>query len=195
MSNIGGEDLGPQDLKIIGLEKNIQELIQSIQRGQHFWMRQQGFMVSLSQQRESQLRELNLLNKEIMLMEQKNFKLEYALEMLKKEEANINKIIASFEQKVSRMNADLVIQKDLKDELEDKNCVMKTECILSFQELELELIKLQSDLKNLSTEKVALKEELRSAQQESLSWEKKVINIVIVYFLKFLNRVTIIIVN
>ncbi|XP_076637088.1 coiled-coil domain-containing protein 40-like isoform X3 [Colletes latitarsis] len=173
-ARIGDENLSPQDLKIITLEKNIQELIQNIQKAQQFWMRQQGFMVSLSQQRESQLRELNLLDKEIMIMGQKNFKLEYTLEILMKEETNINKIIVSLEQKMLHINADLVIQKDLKEELEDKNCIIKNECILSFQELELELIKLQNNLKNMCTEKMILKEELKSLQQESLSWGKKV---------------------
>ncbi|KZC09343.1 Coiled-coil domain-containing protein 40 [Dufourea novaeangliae] len=169
-----GEDLSPQDLRITSLEKNIQELQQSIQKAQQFWMRQQGFMVSLSQQRESQLRELSILDKEIMIMGQKNFKLEYALEMLMKEESHVNKSIFSLQQKLLRMNTDLVTQKDLKEELEDKNCIIKNECILSFQELELELIKLQSNLRNICSEKVILKEELKSAQQESLSWEKKV---------------------
>lgn len=169
--------MSPQDLKIISLEKNIQELIQNIQKAQQFWMRQQGFMVSLSQEKESQLQEINLFDKEIMIMEQKNVKLEYALEMLTKEEASTNKIIISLRQKVSHINADLVVQKDLREELEDKNCIIKNECILSFEELKLELIKLQSNLRNLCTEKIILKEELKSLQQESLSWEKKVINI------------------
>ncbi|XP_076222304.1 lethal (2) 41Ab isoform X2 [Nomia melanderi] len=168
-----GENLSPQDLKIISLEKNIQELVQSIQKAQQFWIRQQGFMVSLSQQRESQLRELNLLDKEIMITGQKNFKLEYTLDMIMKDEACINKIILSLQQKLLRMNAGLVIQKDLKDELEDKNCIKKNEYILSFQELELELIKLHSNLKSLCTEKAMLKEELKFTQEESLSWKKQ----------------------
>ncbi|KOC60545.1 Coiled-coil domain-containing protein 40, partial [Habropoda laboriosa] len=172
--NIGGEDLSPQDLKIISLEKNMQKLQQNIKKTQQFWMRQQSFVVSLSQQRESQLRELNLLEKEIMIMGQKNFKLEYALTMLAKEEENANKIIISLNQKLLRINIDLVKQNDLKKELEDKNCVIKSEYILSFQEFELELIKLQSDLKHLCTDKIMLKEELKLAQQESLSWGKKV---------------------
>lgn len=179
--------MSPQDLKIVSLEKNIQELQQNIKKAQQFWLRQQGFFVSLSQQRESQLRELNLLEKEIMIIGQKNFKLEYALEMLTKEEANVNKIITSLNQKLSRMNSNLVVQKDLEKELEDKNCIMKNECLLSFQELELEVIKIQSDLKNLCTEKILLKEELNSAQQESLAWEKKVIYLLLQYHLFLYN--------
>lgn len=167
--------MSPQDLKIVSLEKSIQTLQQDIKKTQQFWMRQQGFVVSLSQQRETQLQELNLLGKEIMIMGQKNFKLEYALEMLAKEEANTTKIMVSLEQKLSRINTDLVIQKDLRKILEDKNCIAKNECILNFQKFEFELIKLQTDLKNVYTEKAILKEELKSAQQESSCWEKKVI--------------------
>nr|XP_012143520.1 PREDICTED: coiled-coil domain-containing protein 40-like [Megachile rotundata] len=174
LPDIGGEELSPQDLKINSLEKSIQELEQNIQKSQQFWLRQQGFIVSLSEQRESQLQQLNLLEKEIMIMRQKNLKLNYALEILAKEETNTNKSIASLNKKLSFMNANLSMQKDLKRELENKNCIVTNESILSFQEFELELIKLRSDLNNLNSEKISLKEELENALQESLSWQKKV---------------------
>lgn len=63
----GNEELSPQDLKIISLQKNIQEILQNNQKAQQFWIRQQGFMVALSHQRESQLRQLNLLDKEVLI--------------------------------------------------------------------------------------------------------------------------------
>ena len=63
--------MSPLDLKVISLEKNIQELQQTIKKTQQFWLRQQGFVVSLSQQRESQLQQLNFLEKEVMIMGQK----------------------------------------------------------------------------------------------------------------------------
>lgn len=175
LPSTNAEELSPLDIKIVGLEKNIQEFQLNIKKTQQFWLRQQGFVVSLSQQRELQLQEINFLQKEVMIMGQKNFKLEYALEMLTKEQANVNKAVISLDQKLSRINSNLMVQKDLKKGLEDKNCIIKNECLLSFQELELELIKLQSDLKYVCTEKVMLKEELNSVLQESLAWNKKVI--------------------
>ncbi|XP_033205654.1 lethal (2) 41Ab isoform X1 [Bombus vancouverensis nearcticus] len=174
LPSTNAEELSPLDIKIVGLEKNIQEFQLNIKKTQQFWLRQQGFVVSLSQQRELQLQEINFLQKEVMIMGQKNFKLEYALEMLTKEQANVNKAVISLDQKLSRINSNLMVQKDLKKGLEDKNCIIKNECLLSFQELELELIKLQSDLKYVCTEKVMLKEELNSVLQESLAWNKKV---------------------
>lgn len=157
------------------MEKNIEEIQQSNQKSQQLWIRQEGYMITLSQQRDLQLQQLNLHNKEIMIMEQKNLKLEHALRMLNKEESNMERILNLLQQRMVQMNAQLVIQKGLKEELEDKNSITKTEGIQSLEDAELNLIKLQNDLKQLYEEKALLKDNLDATQQESLSWEKKVI--------------------
>lgn len=174
LSHTGGEEISPLDLKIISLEKNIEEMQKNNQKAQQYWIRQEGHMITLSQQRDLQLQELNLLNKEIMIMEQKNLKIEHALEMLNKEESNMEKILNLLQQRLVQMNAQLVIQKGLKEELEDKNLITKNEGIQSLEDAELNLIKMQGDLKQLHEEKILLKDNLDAAQQESLSWEKKV---------------------
>lgn len=174
LSHTGGEEVNPLDMKIITLEKNIEETRQNNQKSQQFWIRQEGYMITLSQQRDLQLQELNLLNKEIMIMDQKNLKIEHALEMLNKEESNIERILNLLQQRLVQMNAQLVVQKGLKEELEDKTSITKNEGMQSLEDAELNLIKLQSDLKQLYEEKALLKDNLDAVQQESLSWEKKV---------------------
>lgn len=168
-------EISPFDWKIKTLEKNIEEIQQNNQKAQQLWLRQEGYMITLSQQRDLQLQELNLLNKEIMIMEQKNLKLEHALEMLNKEESNMERILNLLQQRMVQMNTQLVIQKGLKEELEDKNSITKNEGIQFLEDAELNLIKLQNDLKQLYDEKALLKDDLDAIQQESLSWEKKVI--------------------
>lgn len=168
-------EVNPLDMKIKTLEKNIEEIQQSNQKAQQLWIREEGYMITLSQQRDLQLQELNLLNKEIMIMEQKNLKLEHALKMLNKEESNMERILNLLQQRMVQMNTQLVIQKGLKEELEDKNSITKNEGIQSLEDAELNLIKLQNDLKQLYEEKALLKDNLDAVQQESLSWEKKVI--------------------
>ncbi|XP_015177940.1 PREDICTED: coiled-coil domain-containing protein 40 isoform X1 [Polistes dominula] len=170
----GGEEISPQDLKILTLEKNIQETEQNNQRAQQFWLRQQGYMVTLSQQRDEQLQQLNLLNKEVTIMKQKNLKIQYQLEKFEKEDANMNKTINLLHQKLLQLNTNLVVQKELREELEDKNCIKKNEYLTSLENAEFDLIKLQRDLQVLINEKATLNEELSTAQRESLSWEKKV---------------------
>ncbi|KAL6264767.1 hypothetical protein P5V15_004865 [Pogonomyrmex californicus] len=174
LSHRDGEELNPLDMKIKTLEKNIEEVQQNNQKAQQLWIRQEGYMITLSQQKDLQLQELNLLNKEIMIMEQKNLKLEHALEMLNKEESNMERTLNLLQQRMVQMNTQLIIQKGLKEELEDKNSITKTEGIQSLEDAELNLIKLRSDLKQLYEEKAFLKDDLDAVQQESLSWEKKV---------------------
>ena len=156
------------------LEKNIEETRQNIQKSQQFWIRLEGHIITLSQQRDGQLQELNLLNKEIMIMDQKNLKVEHTLETLKKEESKMERVLHLLQQKMVQINAQLVVQKGLKEELEDKNSIAKIEGMQSLKDAELDLIKLESNLKQLYEEKALLKNNLDATQQESLSWEKKV---------------------
>lgn len=175
LSHTGGKVVNPLDMKIITLEKNIEDIQESNRKAQQFWIRQEGRIITLSQQKDLQLQELGLLNKEIMIMDQKNLKIKYALEMLNKEESNMKRILNILQQKLIQMNAKLVVQKGLKEELEDKNSITKNEGIQTLEDAELNLIKLQSDLKQLYEERAVLKDDLDAVQQESLSWEKKVI--------------------
>ncbi|KYQ57453.1 Coiled-coil domain-containing protein 40 [Trachymyrmex zeteki] len=167
-------EVNPLDMKIKTLEKNIEEIQQNNQKAQQLWIRQEGYMITLSQQKDLQLQELNLLNKEIMIMEQKNLKLEHALKMLDKEDSNMERTLNVLQQRIVQINSQLIVQKGLKEELEDKNSITKMEGIQSLEDAELNLIKLQSDLKRLYEEKALLKDNLDAVQQESLSWEKKV---------------------
>ncbi|EFN87547.1 Coiled-coil domain-containing protein 40 [Harpegnathos saltator] len=173
LSHTGGEEINPVDLKIISLEKNIAETQQNNQKAQQYWIRQEGHMITLSQQRDLQLQEVNLLNKEIMIMEQKNLKIEHALEMLHKEDSNMEKIMNLLQQRLVQMNAQLVIQKGLKEELENKNFITRNEGVQSLEDAEMNLIQMQGDLKHLHEEKTLLRSNLDAVQRESLSWEKK----------------------
>lgn len=166
--------MNPLDAHIMSVERNIEEHEGKIKKAQQFWLRQQGFMFTLSRQTDSQMQELSVIGREIMLMEQKNVKLETELEKQKKEEANMNRVMNSLQQKLVQINLRLASQKELKNELQNNNNVAKTEYIKALKDAETELIKLESDIHRSHEEKAALKEELKAAQQESLSWEKKV---------------------
>ncbi|XP_018059753.1 PREDICTED: coiled-coil domain-containing protein 40 [Atta colombica] len=174
LSHRENREVNPLDMKIITLEKNIEEIQQNDQKAQQLWIRQEGYMITLSQQKDLQLQEHNLFNKEIMIMEQKNLKLEHALNMLDKEDSNMERTLNLLQQRIVQINSQLVIQKGLKEELEDKNFIKKMEGIQALEDAELNLIKMQNDLKQLYEEKALLKDNLDAVQQESLSWEKKV---------------------
>lgn len=170
-----GEDTNPLDLQIGSLERSIDEIELKTKKVKQFWLRQEGNIVSVSQQRNNQLREMSLTSKQITVMEQKNLKLEIEIDKQNKENANMEKIINLCQQKIAQINSRLASQKDLKDELESKNYTMKNEYIKALRDSETELIKLQNEFKCLINEKAVLKDQLLVLQRESLSWEKKVI--------------------
>ena len=162
------------DLKIGALERSIEEIEIKNQKLKQFWLRQEGNIVTLSQQRNTQTQELNLISKQITVMEQKNLKIEFDMDKQKKEKANIERTIELFQQRLTQINSRIATQRDIKGELESKNYSTKSEYVKSLQDEEMTLIQLQSKIKNLINEKAVLKEQLLTLQRESLSWEKKV---------------------
>lgn len=168
------EDISPQDFRIKELEKNIEQTESSNRKAQQLWLRQEGYMVTLSEERTEQLRDINLLGKQITIMEQKSLKLEREIESQKKEGDNICRNVKILQQKLLSANERLAAQREVHDDLEDKNCITKSECIGTLREAEIELLKLQNDIKQLATDRKLLEEQLRACQREVMSWEKKV---------------------
>lgn len=170
----GGEEVSPQDLKITELEKSIDDTETSNRKSEEFWLRQAGYMLTLSEQRTAQLQEINLLDKQIMMMKRKNVKLGYEIEKQKKEDDNICRRINILQQKLLTANARLAKQREVRDDLEDKNCITESESVDALREAETEVVQLENEIEQLTVDRGALEEQLRAAQRETLSWEKKV---------------------
>lgn len=58
-----GSTLSPQEIKVKTQEKNIIETVEYNKKLQKFWLREQGHICQLSEQRQNQLKEMNLLKK------------------------------------------------------------------------------------------------------------------------------------
>lgn len=172
--SVTGEESNPLDLKIGALERNIEEIEIKNQKLKQLWLRQGGNIVTLSQQINSQTQELNLISKQITVMEQKNLKIECDMDKQGKEKANIERTINLFQQRLTQINSRLATQRGLKDDLESKNYTTKSEYVKSLQDEEVNLIKLHSKIKYLINEKAVLKDQLLILRRESLSWERKV---------------------
>ncbi|XP_063980337.1 coiled-coil domain-containing protein 40 [Diachasmimorpha longicaudata] len=174
INRLGGAlDMTTQDLKITSLEKKIEDLDLKNQEAQKYWLRQEGNMVNLSQERNTQLQELNRLSRQITIMEQKNLKLEYALEKEKKTEEKIDRRMKELRQRLLRTNTLLAERKELRNSLLDKNFITQDEYVKTLKAAEIELVRLQNEIKELKEEKVTLEETLCAAHREYFSWEKK----------------------
>lgn len=58
-----GSVLSPQEIKYKTIEKNITETVEINKKLQKFWLREQGHICQLSEQRQEQIKEMNLLKK------------------------------------------------------------------------------------------------------------------------------------
>lgn len=169
-----GQETNPLDMRIKSLEKNIEDIEIKIQTAQQSWLRQENCFVNISQQKTEQMQQLSNISKKIITMEHQNCKLELELEKQKKEEANILRTIDSLQKKLLQINLRLTSQKQVRNDLEDKNRETETNYVKSLQDAEIELIKLKTDIKQIIDEENSLKKHLNFLQQETLSWEKKV---------------------
>lgn len=55
ISQTGGHEVNPEELRIGVLERNIMELEHQIKETQNFWLRLQGHVVNMSEKRSSQM--------------------------------------------------------------------------------------------------------------------------------------------
>lgn len=170
----GDIDMAPQDIKIASLEKSIEEFDAKNQESQQQWLRQESLLIRLTQEQDAQLDEINRLSKQIMIMEQKNLKLEHLLENEKKTEKNIDRRMNELHQRLLKTNAVLAEQKELREQLQDKNLITKDEFMKKLEDEETELIKLKNNIRDLAEDKRLLEDKLRDAHSEFFSWEKKV---------------------
>ncbi|XP_057323316.1 coiled-coil domain-containing protein 40-like [Microplitis mediator] len=170
----GDIDMAPQDIKIASLEKSIEEFDGKNQESQQQWLRQESLLIRLTQEQDAQLDEINRLSKQIMIMEQKNLKLEHLLDNEKKTEKNIDRRMNELHQRLLKTNAVLAEQKELKEQLQDKNLITKDEFMKKLEDEETELIKLKNNIRDLAEDKRLLEDKLRDAHSEYFSWEKKV---------------------
>ena len=55
--------MSPLEVKILSLEKNIAETTAKSEKLQQFWLRQQGHLIALANQRNEQVHNINLMRK------------------------------------------------------------------------------------------------------------------------------------
>lgn len=163
----------PLELKIKQLELSIEDVVQNIAELQKFWMSEQGHVINLCEQRQSQLKDTNILKKQILILDQKNLKVADDIADFNKKEATINRCILALQNKLELFQKALDKKRQCKTGLDSYNFVKSREFEIQLGELELDTIKLENILSECEEEKTALANELIEKNREVLEWEKK----------------------
>ncbi|XP_068084309.1 coiled-coil domain-containing protein 40 [Anabrus simplex] len=169
----GGEELSPLEIKVNSLQKSIHELDERCEKLQQLWLRQQGQIVLLARRHDQLLQEKNILLKQVLILQQKNLKLEYSIQRHGKEAQEVSRSIDKLNHKLTAVNIKLNEKRGYKESLDKMNFLTQTEYVNTLKGEEMASLTLQADISDLQQEKQQLLQTLREGQGESLVWEKK----------------------
>ncbi|XP_054271339.1 coiled-coil domain-containing protein 40 [Macrosteles quadrilineatus] len=167
------ENLTPDELQLVCLEKTLTELVNNIEELHTSWMREQSRIVALTQQRNNLLNQLTIYHKQILVMKQKQLKTEFEIEHLKKEETNMKRLIGSLEKRLTNLNLQCSQRKDYKESLDNQNMVAQNQLICDLKDAEVRALTLQEEMCYLEIDKEEMRGRIVEAQRDLLAWERK----------------------
>ncbi|XP_068119380.1 coiled-coil domain-containing protein 40 [Hyperolius riggenbachi] len=174
LAQIGGKELGPLEIHITALTKQIEECNSEIVAVQQYWLRLQTEMVQLTRQREEQDSAVEMLKKELTILQQRKIRTENEIEQEKRERKDIEHHMRNLKNDMLRLNILLSKNISSKKELEQHNQLMESEFMRSLREAERESIEMQENLGAIQEEKERLLTSLVEAEHQIMLWEKKI---------------------
>ncbi|XP_038227525.1 coiled-coil domain-containing protein 40 isoform X5 [Dermochelys coriacea] len=167
ISQLGGQELGPLEVEINRLTKQIDEYNSEVMTLQKYWLRLQKELVKLTQEREEQLASLDMLKKQITIMQQKKVRTENEIQQEKNEQKDIERHMRNMANDLMKLN--MLINKNSHNsvELQHGNTIMENEFVRSLKAAERESIEMQEKLDRLHEEKERLLNSLVEAEKAS----------------------------
>ncbi|KAM3848711.1 coiled-coil domain-containing protein 40 [Vipera latastei] len=174
ISQLGGQELGPLEIEIKKLTKQIDEMELEVVKLQRHWMKQQRELVKLTQEREEQLVSLDMLKKEITIKEQKKLRVENDIQQEKNELKDIERHMKNMSNDLVKLHLLINKNSENSNELQQGNTIMENEFVRSLKISERESIEMQEKLDRLHEEKERLLNSLVEAECQMMQWEKKI---------------------
>ncbi|XP_043384526.1 coiled-coil domain-containing protein 40 isoform X8 [Chelonia mydas] len=174
ISQLGGQELGPLEVEINRLTKQIDEYNSDVMTLQKYWLRLQKELVKLTQEREEQLASLDMLKKQITIMQQKKVRTENEIQQEKNEQKDIERHMRNMANDLMKLNMLINKNSHNSEELQHGNTIMENEFVRSLKAAERESIEMQEKLDRLHEEKERLLNSLVEAEHQIMLWEKKI---------------------
>ncbi|XP_063312335.1 coiled-coil domain-containing protein 40 [Pelobates fuscus] len=174
IAQIGGIELGPLEIQVTSLNKQIDECNSEILAVQQYWLRLQTEMVNLTRQREEQDASVEMLKRELTILQQKKIRTENEIEQEKNEQKDIDHHMKNLKNDMIRLNMLINKNASSKEQLRQLNQLMENEFISSLRESEREFIMMQENLEHLQEEKERTLQNLVETEHQIMLWEKKI---------------------
>ncbi|NWI64273.1 CCD40 protein, partial [Todus mexicanus] len=170
----GGQELGPLEIEINKLTKQIEECNSEVMMLQKYWLSQQKEMVKLTHEREEQVASLDMLKKQITIMQQKKVRTENEIQQETKEQKNIERHMRTMSNDLIKLNVLINKNSSSFEELQYSNIITENEFVRSLKAAEKESVEMQERHSQLTEEKERLLNSLVEAEHQIMLWERKI---------------------
>ncbi|XP_076001592.1 coiled-coil domain-containing protein 40 [Genypterus blacodes] len=172
-ANTGHEDLSPLQIQAEKLTTEIEELAADIKRGRQLWMRQQGALIALTQEREANSKVMMKLQTIYTALHQKKIRAESQFEQQYREEAELERHMKTLRGDTLKLNTLINKNRQLSQALEMENKLMKAENLCKLKEAERECVEMEMKCEKIQEDKERLQSALVEAEWQIMLWEKK----------------------
>ncbi|XP_031419648.1 coiled-coil domain-containing protein 40-like [Clupea harengus] len=173
VSTTGHEDLGPLEIRASTLSKELDEVGAEINEQQQFWLRQQGELVRLSQEKQGQSSALQTLQTQLTILQQRKVRTESEIEQERREQSDLERHMKGLRGDMLKLNSLLSDNGQLGQVLEQSNMLMENEFLTHLKEAERDAIQMQMRLEKVQEEKERLLNSLVESERQIMLWEKK----------------------
>ncbi|XP_054077756.1 coiled-coil domain-containing protein 40 isoform X2 [Rissa tridactyla] len=174
LSQQGGQELGPLEIEINKLTKQIEEYNSEVMTLQKYWLNQQKELVKLTHKREEQLASLDMLKKQITIMQQKKVRTENEIQQETKEQKDIERHMRNMSNDLIKLNVLINKNNNSFEELQHGNIITENEFVRALKAAEKESVEMQEKHSQLTEEKERLLNSLVEAEHQIMLWEKKI---------------------
>ncbi|NXO71942.1 CCD40 protein, partial [Phainopepla nitens] len=169
----GGQELGPLEVEISQLNKQIEECNSEAMTLQKHWLNEQKELVKLTQEREEQKTSLDTFQKQIIIMQQRKLRVENEIQQEIKEQKDVERHMKNMSNDLIKLNTLINKNNSSVEQLQNGRIVTENEFLQSLKAAEKESVEMQERHSQLIEEKERLLNSLVEAEHQILLWEKK----------------------
>uniref|UniRef100_A0A4W5QVW7 Coiled-coil domain 40 molecular ruler complex subunit n=1 Tax=Hucho hucho TaxID=62062 RepID=A0A4W5QVW7_9TELE len=173
IASTGHEDLGPLEIQASTLTKQLEGVGAEIKEQQQLWLRQQGELVRLTQEKQARSATLLTLQTQFTILQQRKVRTESEIQQEQREQAELERHMKELMADMLKLNSLLSENRHLHQALEQGNVVMETDFLHRLKEAERDSIEMQMKLERIQEEKDRLFNSLVESERQIMLWEKK----------------------
>ncbi|NXC09408.1 CCD40 protein, partial [Orthonyx spaldingii] len=170
----GGQELGPLEIQINQLNKQIEECSSEVMTLQKYWLNEQKELVKLTREREEQITSLDTLQKQIIIMQQRKLRMDNEIQQEIKEQKDVERHMKDMSNDLIKLNVLINKNNSSVEALQNGKIVTENEFVQSLKAAEKESLEMQERHSQLVEEKERLLNSLVEAEHQILLWEKKI---------------------